>query len=421
MADTYDSDDAANRSPPLKPQKIDYGLVPTPRPYIPSRSASPQQSPSGPSCKSPHQRRKYHQPSRGDELLISSIDPNRPDIAAAAREQRLGEETETGKIDGEKETATIAKDALSLIPPDELAPESSLSLEQTHIKPEQSTEDDDLSMFDGEGRAGDTSEQPQQWKDRDAKTPKAEHESPKTDTDLRQRNASPDITFRNESIATSPELRKYTISQSDRPSGQALPRIQPLPQSISPKPTDTTSQNLPSLQSTLGTQLKEAPVNDKIGVTNGPSQNLYQSAPASSPPEQHSSLVRPESQLPGQYGPPQISPAPYSQESPASSAGVSSLSPPSRSGNPSYWRAPAKSEGSYVTSPYDPSSVGSQIGNSPSTGYPTPSDNMAAADAERLNLVNAPLQPNGPLTSSGFKCTHPGCESPPFQTQYLLK
>jgi hypothetical protein len=95
---------------------------------------------------------------------------------------------------------------------------------------------------------------------------------------------------------------------------------------------------------------------------------------------------------------------------------MSSLSPTPGPGPQGYW--PVKAEGTYGPSPGEPSS---QVGDSPSTDHPTPTEQRGGIKVERLSLINGHPQPNEPHNSTGYKCPHPGCTAQPFQTQYLLK
>ncbi|EZF25271.1 hypothetical protein H102_02385 [Trichophyton rubrum CBS 100081] len=60
---------------------------------------------------------------------------------------------------------------------------------------------------------------------------------------------------------------------------------------------------------------------------------------------------------------------------------------------------------------------GSQYSDSPSTGYPTPTDPASQEGPEKRHATPT----SSSIASSGmFKCNYPGCVALPFQTQYLL-
>ncbi|KAK2765398.1 hypothetical protein FQN54_008244 [Arachnomyces sp. PD_36] len=423
MEDMYDPDDVG-RSPPPQRQVIDYRVRETPPPRIPSVSPPPssQNDPSGPSRKSPIHRREIDPVAMSAAALISNIDPNRPEIARwelEERERRWQAPRAAEKGNDIKDTTAMAQDALAVLQGAKPVSGSPTSPELSDVKAEEPG-DVNLQIFGPQSEGGSIPEGVEQrHRGDDVEILNPQDHSPRTAKRHLPNDASPEIIPKDESSATSPNLRKYTINQSDRPERETLPRLQPLPLSKSPNPSES-SQNLPSLQSTLGTQLKESPMNDKTNV-NGNPQRPYAPVGVSSPPRKHSTSIKQENQPAGHYLQPQQPPS-YTQTSSPNSKDMSSLSPPSQpaGAHPSYWRPPPKSE-SYVTSPFDPGSVGSQqTGDSPSTGYPTPTDHMTATEAERLNVVSGSLQSNGPLTSSGFKCAHPGCNAQ-FQTQYLLK
>lgn len=419
MTETYHPDDAWNRSPTPERTQVNYEPAVSPPPYI--KSPSPQKDPSGPPSKSSNHQRETDASPLARAGLIFALDPNQPDILRRELEAgyREGESARTTEKDGSdiKDTPAneIAQDALKFLQETPSPP----SREPSRFKVEQGLEDVDYIY----GRRKEASTTPgkldQYHGSNEGKSPGRQKHSPRPTGYPHPRSPASDIVPQNEHSATSPNLKVFKIPQSDRPAREALPRMQSLPLSTSPHPSD--SQTLPSLQSTLGTQLKKSPMIDKPSVVNG-TQHSYAPPPASSPPQKHNTSMKTESQPPGHYLTPQIPPTSFSQTSPPGSGDMPSLSPPSRPGGtyPSYQRAPPKSESSYVTSPFDPGSVGSQMGNSPSTGYPTPTDHPTPTETERLNRINGPLQSNGPLTSSGFKCTHPGCTAA-FQTQYLLK
>ncbi|KAL1999347.1 hypothetical protein VTN02DRAFT_4650 [Thermoascus thermophilus] len=108
--------------------------------------------------------------------------------------------------------------------------------------------------------------------------------------------------------------------------------------------------------------------------------------------------------------------SPYSQGSPANSKDLPSF--PSGS-QPYSWR-PLKPDRPFVTSPYDASAHGAQTSKSPANSYPTPTEPRVGGDPERATFPAAAGQSNTPAPVGTYKCPHPGCTAPPFQTQYLL-
>lgn len=440
MAEIYDPDDALNRSPPPEPQKINYRVVKTPPPYIPSRSPSPQNKLPGHLRKSSRPREELDSASLGGAMLIAATEPNRPDFVRWELEEG-SRGRETIDFAGNEESdikdtsaiaiaqdAQLAQDALRVLQEEKPTSESLASPPAPSLVKVEDREDVNLRTFNPRKDADNISGEPGrsergEGREEDEK-PGLPKYSPQAEGPFLHGRTSCEAIPRIEPSATSPNQREFGVSQSSLsqpPTTEAPPVTQPVPL---PVPNFSGPiQTLPSIESTLGTQLKNLPMKDPTNAVNG-TQHSYPPGPGSSPPlntQQHTSTKQ-ESQQLTPYSPPQI-PPPYSQATPPGSKDMPSFSPPSMPGgtHPSYWRAPPKSESSYITSPFDPGSVGSQMGHSPSTGYPTPTDPMTPNETERSNTINKRPQPNGPLTSSGFKCAHPGCQAPPFQTQYLLK
>ncbi|KAL4916963.1 hypothetical protein BDW62DRAFT_211490 [Aspergillus aurantiobrunneus] len=110
--------------------------------------------------------------------------------------------------------------------------------------------------------------------------------------------------------------------------------------------------------------------------------------------------------------PPKIPPSPYSHRSPASSQTISVASSPISQQN--YWRSSKPP----VPYPYDPPSTASN--KSPASSYPTPIDHASTGACEPGGFTPSSQGNLPPAQTGAFKCSHPGCTAPPFQTQYLL-
>ena len=206
----------------------------------------------------------------------------------------------------------------------------------------------------------------------------------------------PIVTAKREPIS----LEQFRIPPSEASTQDLLPALHQAP--VFPKSPEN-QLSLPPIQSALG-ELPNVPPKDSR-VNGVPSYALH---PVTGPPPR-TDLAR-EHQFPGH---PQAPPSPYSHWSPASSKDVSNV--PSPVSQPSYKRPSHKSNIYYVTSPYE---VPPQTTKSPATSYPTPSDPPTVGPCERGPMdISTPL--NG--VTGSFKCDHPGCTAPPFQTQYLLK
>ncbi|KAJ9270192.1 hypothetical protein DTO271D3_1490 [Paecilomyces variotii] len=421
QADTYDSDDACNRSPPLEPQKINYALDESLPPFVRKRSPSPKGggqnepdrgSPSGPSRK--NERKPPPQSSLADAVLISHLAPNRPDIVNAFREQPLEAEwpddedmqSKTAKETRTEPTAnpqpaTLAAEALSLLPElqktyDENSPMKTDGSPPTLIPSDKKKTHRVPERIDFHIKTEPLSPRPFESKHRPSIT--SEH-NPTNDT-----------------LKTTP-LGKYAIPASSRSAQELLPALQSPPQSIFANSPEN-PQSLPSLQSALGEQLLEAAPKDHSSRINNGLPHHLPPIPASSPTLNRSAMGH-ERTLSGPLPPPQM-PSPYSHVSPGSTKEISAMSPPSS--QPPYWRTTStvKPELPYMTSPYEPSPHIPQAVNSPATSYPTPTEPKTVNEPERSIYPSAPSQSNGPVPAGSFKCSYPGCTAPPFQTQYLL-
>ncbi|KAF7503267.1 hypothetical protein GJ744_004025 [Endocarpon pusillum] len=437
--DYYDPEvDVRPSSPGLVATQINYKPEESPPPYIPSPSSSGSVSPE-PDTKTNHQeghtesprfpakkqpkrkkRRKGRtRPSQGDAVLISYLDPNRPDIAREVAQHALnsasqseaeeetekdmsgdGGDEEEDNDDGTKnkrrnnpqttELTTKAQAALHDVLMDDPAPEQqvvSASLAM-HGAVNGTTKEhslvNDAATLHVSLHALQNREAP--FKSLCPPLPlKIEPSFPEGKREIED-----------ESITTSPALAKFTISAAEANPNSTLPAIQKSPPRSMSSHSPEGVQNLPSLQTTLG-QIVGTPIADPPNATSPFPQILGQSP----------IVTRPQHMAAG----PGPSPIGYSHPSPASSKDMTTMSPPGYPSHPSLWRSPPK-EGSLGTiSP--PASV---PGLTPSTSYPSPTENTSPESSTTPQSLNGALL----TTTTAFKCTHPGCTAPPFQTQYLL-
>ncbi|RDW70823.1 uncharacterized protein DSM5745_08334 [Aspergillus mulundensis] len=186
-----------------------------------------------------------------------------------------------------------------------------------------------------------------------------------------------------------PALRNPSAAQSPEDSGLRLPPIQtklnqlnefgpvlPPPNGPSPRPVGT-PYSLPS-----------------VAAVSPPSARVDPS-----PRELYRAPLMPS----------KIPPSPYSHLSPASTQAISAVSSPA-SQQP-YWRTVK------APYPYDPPSTVSN--RSPASNYPTPIE-RASTGACEPGAFTPSSQGSTAGPTGTFKCSHPGCTAPPFQTQYLL-
>ncbi|EER43268.1 C2H2 zinc finger protein [Histoplasma capsulatum H143] len=424
MPDVYDSDDACNASPRLEPTKIDCRPRATPPPFLQEPDSPGKASPGGRDRKDPRRRRKKTQPAHSDLLILSSLatpqlayelgqkslptdslsESSSPDDYRAVDERGRAQDISMPDIITSSARQT-AQHALDLIIADDTPAEpqrSGAKIERTF--------GEELRAPSRPPNFLEPQAPPQHLQcpmvaspmDKDiAKCPfvkKLPISIPESHPRLRV----------NESLATSPTLRKYTISTSDYAAGETLPALQSRPEPTSAKPPEN-SQNLPSIEDALSGHL--GPINSV--------PHLYSPGAVPAPSQPRNIQEHPPRRPSEQYIPPPLTTTPSSFLSPESSRDMSaSLSPVACQPQHSYWQQTMDKGMSYSHSPGD---HGSQFTSSPSTGYPTPVELGKSGSYD-----SPPIHPsghtssNGPLNSSGFKCNYPDCKAEPFQTQYLL-
>ena len=210
------------------------------------------------------------------------------------------------------------------------------------------------------------------------------------------------IPLHQESISSSPALAKFAITPLDRQLS-TLPRLQnhvssPSTSSLSPEP----SQTLPSLESALSavTDLDRTPYLDN-------SPGLYRPSPV-------------------QLSQPGLSPAIYSN-----GTSNTTLSPPRFSTDPASWRSLSRGNSDSTSSDAisghssahssTPAIIHSPPHSASTPQYP-PSEHESISDSD-FSTQRSSSDPNvqlGLAAQQGYSCSFPGCNAPPFQTQYLL-
>jgi hypothetical protein len=439
--DYYDPEkDARPSSPGLAPTQISYKLEESPPPYIPTSSSSSSSSPSvspGPAegkggqqgleasarlsgKKNPKRKRRKGRtrPSQGDAVLISYLDPNRPDIAREFAQRALNSASQSeaeddlerdmngdGKCEHNGRThdnhqnsahatelKTTAWAALNDVTAGDAAPERNvLSASLTTHGVVQKQGSSNGSVVQCSSLHG----------NQDSKTP-LRSLNPALPLKIRppsQGGEEEEEEGEDESIATSPALAKFAISAAEANPDSTLPAMQKSPPRSASTHSPDGTQSLPSLKTTLS-QIADTPIPEAPNGASPFSQNSVQSP----------NLAR-SHHVAGNPGP---SPRMYSNPSPASSKDITSMSPPGCPNYPNYWRSTPK-EGSFSTA-----SPASAAGLNQVTSYPTPKDIVSPESSTSPQTLNGTLSASEPFTSTAFKCTHPGCTAQPFQTQYLL-
>ena len=245
--------------------------------------------------------------------------------------------------------------------------------------------------------------------------------------DSERRRSSLQMVRDPDSIATSPQLRQYTINASQGSPAETLPAMQTSP-SLSAK-SPASQQSLPSIQSQLGPLVDGPPSLPNIPPTNrqasfstngsvhSPPQDF---ASPRGPPPYHPLSSRSNGPYPTAYPVAEPSPAstqsgPSPREQYAPSQTPRSMSPPSKFGPRQY----SGTQGLPTEVPM-PMSAGSQASYRSMGSEPSPVSERINMDSDRPILP--PLPNGGPLVGGGgYKCEYVGCNAPPFQTQYLLK
>lgn len=397
MTDTYyDSDDYYTRSPGLKPQTVNYEYKESPPPFInnsQTRETSPSRS---------HMHRSFQ--GAGDAAIIRNLDQNRPDIADRAREDPLlplddeyytrprpqpkKSETESTETPPASERERVARQALTYLH----------SMDQDGSQSEHGPRDSSPRQ-DTEGRASSQL----------APGLPVRPESASKDHSQDPLHGRPDPERKNlEDIPETSPLRKYAIHAPERPDQASLPPLQRSPPSAPANSPDDNNRQLPSLHSFLDELKVAPPPNDHPRRTSAGSTYPFSMTRGYPPSIPRNSLTR-ELQPCGPFPAPQVPLSPYSHFSPTSSNDISNM--PSPASQVQSWAPTLKP---------DMHNAPLQSAKSPAACYPTPTE-QTQGTVEKVPLSTSTAQSGVPITTVGFKCDYPGCDAPPFQTQYLLK
>jgi len=493
------SDDEGNRSPPL--QAIIVKRTPSPdlSLLIPQPVCSSSPDSDRDSALRKGKKGKNPQPTQGDAVLVRFMsNGNRPDLAFEAGEKLLGgqeNDAETASADDfndemgseppdiQSETAAdtpkTPQDSvttenepeihLSTVDQERYRPKLDTSSLATKQKPSTSKEGNSVKAesaqypylqrkpppMHGDGvplglmsngnpqeSAIDSRKRPFDRDSPKPTTPAAEHpngvaQSPSTAGPPFVRPYDHNHHADTDSIATSPNLAQYTITDSQ---GSPMDTLAPLQNSpVQSMRSPTAQQSLPSLQSQLGslsnvppppleamhpTQSTTFPPRPSFNPVNG---STYSPPQAFKPPRTaHYPSI--QTRTNGFHGFPTTEPSPASTVSDASHPSPretyrpgqdpTSMSPPGTFGPPRPIQSNGYTPGSDV-SVQTPQSAESRHSVSSFSTETSPGGDRMSIDGERPVL---PLpSPNEPIVSGGFKCDYSGCIAPPFQTQYLLK
>ncbi|GIJ84676.1 hypothetical protein Asppvi_003525 [Aspergillus pseudoviridinutans] len=402
MTDAYEPDDD-RLTPGLEVQKPNYKPDEQLPPFLTQDSLSKPDATAkypgdeGTSSDFPRKPSPTSKPetTQGDSVLISHLEPNRPDIANYELEHPRPRDPwveDQPNLQRTKIDTRAVEDGKFQEPPSSVA-ERALQLLSSDVlpQPENLVSPPPLKSASPPQSIKDLLEPP--VTQAEPISIKVEVSSPKES----HPPAPPNFTAERISPVVSP-LKKFAISPSEAPVQALLPALQTSPPlAIAKSPENHQQHSLPSIQTALA-------------EISGP----YSLPPVStSPPSIPRNEPAWDHQRPGQFAPPQVPPSPYSHLSPASSKGMSAVSSPASQQQPQ-WRH-TRSDITYLTTPhYEPSPSAVK---SPATSYPTPTDQTPTGERPPFNPCPPPTAPVPPGT---FKCRHPGCTAPPFQTQYLL-
>ncbi|KAI9741021.1 MAG: hypothetical protein M1834_002732 [Cirrosporium novae-zelandiae] len=428
VIDADSEDELRHRTPPLTQIKVNYALEESPQPSLASssfESSSESDSTSDPSSRMDRKKkrkktkadRRKTRPSQGDAVLLYQLAPDHPEVAREAGIRFIGPDSDSEsrncgededmtdrdapQID-EKASQKTATDALQLLidngnntnSPDEEQKPVSLPIHPHHEGLGNSRkESSDAAWAGSKPSQG-------QLSPRSSRKPSRIH----TDSGSQMRE-SPE--------ATSP-LQSFAITHGSPM--DTLPAMQMSPSSNGPSSPEGT-QKLPSIHTQLGKQFDAAKEHGPLMHT---SRSSFQ---AMGPLSGHSAPFDNKALLPQRSGSITFPSQHLGTMSPPTSSTMvnfPSFQHDRRMSTSSVHRGMSVVSSSTSTSPSNPQYTPSQSTESPNSN-PTPSDQMANGDSERSSFINGTPQLNGPLTSSGFKCTYPGCNALPFQTQYLLK
>ena len=280
-------------------------------------------------------------------------------------------------------------------------------------------------------------------------------------TERRQpsRSEFPEGYAQTDSINDSPRLRKHAISPSDVSPRQTLPAMHDPSSPPNPLGSPNAGRTLPSFHQI--SELADAG-NQEIEARNNTMSHQHRPSTSISSASTHSAIAQSPSQLSRNFalstqrrsppfGPPlnsHISPPTSAnsigEPSPADSSfrvrEVTSRSPGSTNyamnSSQYFFNRPQSSAAEAGGGTYTSSVPSTGTGDShPSIGTgdgyssgPSPAEQhrMSIDGNPRANIILPPPNPHpasreGPPPAGGYRCDHPGCTAPPFQTQYLLK
>lgn len=471
-----DSDDDIPRSPGLKPINFKYTPPRSPISFVPRRRPMTDSEPSGQESRKRNResREGRSRPCQGDVVLLGHLDPNRPDIATTAGQQTLfasdsssehGDDETGSKMDEDGDTTSAARiwpqpgrrspkryqNDTSSTPraiasggpvtagADAEMPDAPAMRHDQH-KPghlRHRSQSDDTAAADSEytRRKSYGSVEALRKPDRMESYPLGPGFEPGRSFSAK-RNHPVTLPSVSDSIASSPQLRQHMLTAPqgspqnlDQPSmgplnspqnpEQRLPPVQSLMKAVA-QGEEVRNQNRPrttSVSSAGGVLAPAPPPHASGSSASATSPRFF----TNHPPQSSASLFS----IPRV----QTDPTPLPPPNPANirPLGHSSTNPADFAMN-SGANTHVQPSGLSMSSTASTTTAGATPGstNDGASPHPTPSDRSATIplpiSPEESN--HGALSPTSTSNPAGgptlYKCTHPGCRAPPFQTPYLL-
>ena len=461
----WTSDDERERSPGLKPIKFKYTPPSSPISFVPRRrQMTERESSESQSRKRNREARDSRpRPSQGDVVLLGYLDPNRPDIATTAGQQTLlpsdspseregdGEDEDDSRTDGDEGKKAEAKTQ------QHPEPRSSQKRERPNLPATRLADPIALSTTDADADA----EMPD--------APGAESHSPNgrrgaLRTRFQDRSGHSAESSRYPDLSTSERLRPLKRTNSGGQEGEgeikrsastkkkspiALPSVS---DSIASSPKlrqhmltapQGSPQTLESISSPRSQDQSLPPVKDLMKVADEELRNL-QRPRTSSIGSTASSVYAPNaSATPGsassaQFFIPKTSQPPSSilsfsrvqtDPTPLTMPNPTNIRPLGHSStNPAEFAMHSVSNKDVhlpfvsASSTASTSTAGATPASTTNDSHPTPSDRSTTVPPPLSPELNSNSTATTPTTAGPtlYKCTHPGCRAPPFQTPYLL-
>lgn len=440
LADSFYDPDSLDRSPPLEPSRVNLRPTPPPVYYITTTEPSPESG-----------VRQKVRPSLGDSVLVDYMGgQNRPDIAKAAGEEPLQDDSDEEMVARDVGGAAVkndlvqtAQDAARIIDETDRNSEDTVANLHGHHSPIE------LPICTTQDL------KPPEERPRRPEVDTAKGETEETDTGkdtiVLGSKSSSTAADKSRNIINSPKMRRpsssrgsvskgrrdsdslkssllfkhaISVSQGSPMDSETLPAMKTSPQQNATK-SPNGPQSLPSLHDQLGPLAEFSPVKGEAAsgtLSNG--RGTFVSINGHSPPKtaQYPSLQTRNHHHPYPPTAPQPSPSntSYSSNSPRDFRSGHDPMGLSHSGKPgsAYY--------SNGTTPQSDEQGPLYAESNPTTGsYSTDAspigDRMSIDTPRPITLPPLPAGGPLPLANGGYKCEYTGCTAAPFQTQYLLK